>query len=148
MVGGRREHIKWFRKELEKEFELKHEVLGEGPGEVKEINFLGRTITLNDVHFFTADTLGRLERYDEAEAEFLTELRLFPNNGRAHANLAMLYRSQSRDDEVERTIDDLLAAMPSPEGYGLAAQLWTIFGEASRADAVRAEARERFPEAR
>ena len=107
-----------------------------------------RTITLNDVHFFTADTLGRLERYDEAEAEFLTELRLFPNNGRAHANLAMLYRSQSRDDEVERTIDDLLAAMPSPEGYGLAAQLWTIFGEASRADAVRAEARERFPEAR
>jgi tetratricopeptide (TPR) repeat protein len=107
-----------------------------------------RTITLNDVHFFTADTLGRLERYEEAEAEFLTELRLFPNNGRAHANLAMLYRSQSRDDEVERTIDDLLAAMPSPEGYGLAAQLWTIFGEPARADAVRAGARERFPDGR
>jgi tetratricopeptide (TPR) repeat protein len=107
-----------------------------------------RTITLNDVHFFTADTLGRLERYDEAEAEFLTELQLFPNNGRAHANLAMLYRSQSRDDEVERTIDDLLAAMPSPEGYELAAQLWTILGEPARADAVRADARERFPDGR
>ncbi len=103
-----------------------------------------RTITLNDIHFFTADTLGRLERYDEAEAEFLEELQLFPNNGRAQVNLAMLYRSQGRDDDVERTIASLLAAMPSPEGYGLAAQLWTIFGEPQRAATLRAQMRERF----
>ena len=103
-----------------------------------------RTITLNDIYFFTADTLGRLERYDEAEAEFLEELQLFPNNGRAQVNLAMLYRSQGRDDDVERTIASLLAAMPSPEGYGLATQLWTIFGEPQRAAALRAQMRERF----
>ena len=103
-----------------------------------------RTITLNDIHFFTADTLGRLERYDEAEAEFLSEIRLFPSNGRARANLAMLYRSQARDDEVERTIGSLLVAMPSPEGFGLAAELWTIFGEPQRAAELREQMRERF----
>ena len=106
-----------------------------------------RTITLHDIHFFTADTLGRLERSDEAEAEFLEELQLFPTNGRARANLAMLYRSQGRDAEVENTIDVLLSAMPSPEGYGLAAQLWTIFGEPQRAAELQAQMRERFPSA-
>ena len=103
-----------------------------------------RTLTLNEVHFYTADTLARLERQGEAEAEFREEVRLFPNNGRARASLAMLYRSQGKDAAVEQAIETLLRALPTPEGYGLAAQLWTIFGEAERAADLRARARERF----
>ena len=35
-------------------------------------------------------------------------------------------------------------AAPTPEGYAIAARLWTILGERSRAEAVRADARTRF----
>ena len=103
-----------------------------------------RTVTLTEVHFYTGDTLARLERSAEAEAQFREELRLTPHNARARASLAMLYRSQGRDAQVEQEIANLVAAVPTPEGYGLAAKLWNIFGEPDRAAAVLARAREQF----
>jgi hypothetical protein len=45
---------------------------------------------------------------------------------------------------VEQVIRDLMEAVPTPEGYALAARLWTILGERSRAEALRSAARARF----
>src|SRR5439155_17091654 len=42
-----------------------------------------------ELHFYAADTLSRLGRYDEAQAEFLEELKWFPQNTRARAGLAL-----------------------------------------------------------
>jgi arylsulfatase A-like enzyme/Flp pilus assembly protein TadD len=103
------------------------------------------TLQISELHFYAADTLGRLERYDEAEAEFLEELRYFPQNTRARAGLAMLYQANARPDEAERILDDMTRIMPTPESYALAARLYSMFGNRRQAEAVRAESRRAFP---
>jgi arylsulfatase A-like enzyme/Tfp pilus assembly protein PilF len=102
---------------------------------------------IGDLHYYLADTLGRLERYDEAEAQFKIELQSFPQNARAHANLAMLYQATGRADQANATLADMLRAAPTPESYALAARVWTMFGNRQQADAVRAEARRAFADA-
>lgn len=96
----------------------------------------GRTVKVPDVNYYLADSLARLERYQEAEAAFAAELAVFPNNARAHAGRAMLYRATGRDAESERAIAELLR-LGTPEARDLAAQLWTIFGEPEKAAALR-----------
>jgi tetratricopeptide (TPR) repeat protein len=104
-----------------------------------------RTVQLADVNYHIGDTLGRLERYAEAEPYFQAEVAMFPAHVRARAGLAMLYRVTGRQAESERAIADLLRFAPTREGYDVAAQLWTMFGEPGRAAAAKAEAR-RLPE--
>jgi tetratricopeptide (TPR) repeat protein len=111
--------------------------------EAREAN-AARTVRMLDVSYYLADCLARLERYGEAERLFLEELSLFPANARARAGLAMLYRAQTRDAEAERAIADLIRNSPTREGYDLAAQLWTMFGEPQKAAQARAAA-ERVP---
>jgi len=99
---------------------------------------------LAELHYYAADTYGRLERYPEAEAQFIAELRDFPENPRARGGLAMLYQATGKSDAASRTIADMLRVSPSPESYALAARLWTMFGNRAQADAVRAQARRAF----
>lgn len=100
-----------------------------------------RTVQLPDINYYIGDSLARLERYAEAEGAFRDELRVVPNHIRAHAGLAMLYRATGRIPESDRAIAELIQKSPTPEGYNVAAQLWTMFGEPAKAAAVREEAR-------
>jgi tetratricopeptide (TPR) repeat protein len=93
---------------------------------------------MTDLHFYTADTLARLERYPEAERHFRQEIRLFPQSVRARAGLAMLYRAQGRDAESDRAIEDMLRTSPTAEAHDMAAQLWTMFGQPQKAAEARA----------
>jgi arylsulfatase A-like enzyme/Tfp pilus assembly protein PilF len=102
------------------------------------------TLQITELHFYTADTLGRLERYAEAEAEFAAELKYFPHNVRARGGLAMLYQASGNPDAAARAVADMLRVTPTPESYALAARLYTMFGDRERADEVRAEARRTF----
>jgi arylsulfatase A-like enzyme/Tfp pilus assembly protein PilF len=97
-----------------------------------------------DLYYYAGDTLGRLERYHDAEVAFNEELKLFPLNTRARAGLAMLYQATDRADLADRTVRDMLRLTPSPDAYTLAARLYTMFGNRGEADAVRAEARRAF----
>lgn len=99
---------------------------------------------LEEFHLYLGEVLARLERDMDAEAEFREELRAFPRNVRAYASLAMLYHASNRDQAVEQTIDDLVVAAPTPDGYATAAELWTVVGQRARAEALRADARRRF----
>jgi tetratricopeptide (TPR) repeat protein len=103
-----------------------------------------RPVTLTEVHYYAGDTLARLGRNAEAEAAFKEEIRLFPQNARAYAGLAMLYRSLGRDKEVEQVIDAMTRMVPTSEGYALAIRLWTMFDEPQRAATLRSEARKRL----
>ena len=103
---------------------------------------------LAELHYYAGDTYGRIERYPEAERQFLAELRDYPQNIRARAGLAMLYQATGRTDAARQSIDQMLRATPTPESYSLAARLWTMFGNRQQADAVRAEARHAFADAR
>lgn len=98
-------------------------------------------VQIGELHFYTADTLGRLERYPEAEAEFDQELRFYPNNARAWAGLAMIYQATGRTEAAERTIHEMVVATPTPVTYALAIHLLTMFGNPRQADALRSEAR-------
>jgi arylsulfatase A-like enzyme/Tfp pilus assembly protein PilF len=100
-----------------------------------------------DLFYFAGDTLGRLERYHDAEAAFAEELKLFPMNARARSGLAMLYQATGRPDDAERMIRDMIRLTPTPETYGLAARLFTMFGRRADAEAVRAEGRRAFSDA-
>jgi arylsulfatase A-like enzyme len=99
---------------------------------------------LSELHLYFGESLTHLARYPEAEAEYREELRQFPRNLQAYTSLAMLYRASNRDDAVEDVLNELVAATPTPEGYGVAAQLWTMLGDRSRAEALRSDARARF----
>jgi arylsulfatase A-like enzyme/Tfp pilus assembly protein PilF len=96
-----------------------------------------RTFPTEDLHRLMGDTLGRLDRYAEAEQQFNAELRVFPYNLRARAGLAMLYRAQGRTADADRAIETMLRLSPTPAGVALAAQLWTMFGEPEKAEAAR-----------
>ena len=99
---------------------------------------------LEELHWYLGDTLGRLDRYADAEMQFREELRAFPRHIRAYSSLATLYRASNRTSGVEEILEALVEAAPTPEGYETAARLWTILGEPSRATALRADARTRF----
>ena len=103
-----------------------------------------RTMMLPELHYLLGDTLARLDRPAEAEAHFREELRVTPQDTRARSGLAMLYASQGESEAASRMIAELLEAVPTPEGYEVAAELWDLFGARRRAAAVRAEAAQRF----
>ena len=100
-----------------------------------------------ELYYYTGDTLGRLERYHDAEVAFNEELRLYPLNVRARAGLAMLYQATERPDEAEGAVRDMIRLTPTPDTFALAARLFTMFGNRQEADAVRAEARRAFADA-
>jgi predicted Zn-dependent protease len=78
-----------------------------------------------------------MERYKEAEPFLLEEVRFFPQNVRARAGLAMLYRAMGRDTESDRAVEEMLRAVPTPQTRVMAAQLYTMFGEPQKAQRVR-----------
>jgi tetratricopeptide (TPR) repeat protein len=100
--------------------------------------------TMADLHLYFGESLARLDRYPDAESQFRDELQAYPRNIQAYTSLAMLYRASNRDADVEDVLNEMVAATPTPEGYAVAAKLWTILGERSRAEALRSDARARF----
>jgi choline-sulfatase len=97
-----------------------------------------------DLHFHAGDTFLRLERYAEAEYQFLLELARFPRNMQARSALATLYHTTGRTGEAASIVADLVRLTPTPEGYAVAARLWTTFGDHREAAALRAKARQLF----
>jgi tetratricopeptide (TPR) repeat protein len=106
--------------------------------------YAGRTSQPVDLHYYLGDSLARLERYKEAEPYLREELRLYPQNTRAAAGLAMLCQVTGRADEADRVIRQMLRSAPNPDAFGRAAELYRLFGRPDREAAVRADARARF----
>jgi tetratricopeptide (TPR) repeat protein len=103
-----------------------------------------RTTQPSDLYFFIGDSLARLGRYEEALPYFVQELRLYPQNTRAWAGMAMLYQSEGRQADTERVIQSMLRNSPNPEAYERAEDLWRMFGRPDQVAAVHAEAAKRF----
>jgi arylsulfatase A-like enzyme/Tfp pilus assembly protein PilF len=97
-----------------------------------------------ELFYFAGDTLGRLERYHDAEVAFNAELQAFPLNARARAGLAMLYQATDRAELADRTVREMVELVPTPDSYATAARLFTMFGDRQEAETVRAEARRMF----
>jgi arylsulfatase A-like enzyme/Flp pilus assembly protein TadD len=102
------------------------------------------TLQITELHFYAGDTLARLERYPDAERQFIEELKYFPQNIRARGGLAMLYQASGKPEAAERMLEDMIRVTPTPDSYALSARLNTMFGNRKQAEAVKAEARRAF----
>jgi tetratricopeptide (TPR) repeat protein len=102
----------------------------------------GRPIA--ELHYYTAETLRRLNRDSEAEDQLLGELADFPDNLKARAALATLYHESGRSDEAVKAVASLMEIAPTADGYLLASRLLADFGERQKAAMVQAEAQRFF----
>jgi len=102
------------------------------------------TLQITELHFYAGDTLARLERYPDAEKQFIEELKYFPQNIRARSGLAMLYQASGKPEAASRMLEDMIRVTPTPESYALAARLNTMFGNRKQAEALKAEAKRAF----
>ncbi len=103
-----------------------------------------RASVVPDLQLMLGDAFVQLDRDAEAETAYREALQLAPENIRAYEGLATLYYSSNRSEAMTQTIDDLLEAVPTAEGYATAARVYLAAGDRSRANALRAEARRRF----
>jgi choline-sulfatase len=87
------------------------------------------------LHMVRGDLLGRLERLDEAEAEFETEIRWFPDNLTAYTDLAVVYYVTRRTDQARATLERMVEANPLPISMMLAARTAAQIGDTRAADA-------------
>lgn len=110
-----------------------------------------RTEQVADVRYLLADALARQNRFTDAEPWFVAEIAATPHHFRARAGLAMVRWELGRQDDARRTVADLEAAagrLGQAEGFMLAAQLWSMFGDDARARDAASRGRTGRPGAR
>ncbi len=70
---------------------------------------------IEDVHFYAADTLSRLERFSRGQnSKFDQQLRADPHHARASAGLATVYAKTGRTDEAGQVAVDMIRVSPTP----------------------------------
>jgi Flp pilus assembly protein TadD len=99
---------------------------------------------LEGLHTTLAAALAGANRSAEAEAACRDELRVFPRSLAAFTLLARIAGVAHDEATVESAVEELLAAVPTPEGYAAAVRVWRDLGAHARADALRSDARARF----
>jgi tetratricopeptide (TPR) repeat protein len=112
-----------------------------------EVKQSERGSVVRSLHFQRGDCLARLGRDAEAEREFQSELQAVPASAEARVGLAMLYRSQGRDEESRAALAGLItsAKAPSAEAYWIVVRTLNVLGDREAARSWAAQARDRFP---
>ncbi len=67
---------------------------------------------IESYHFSRGDILARMNRDDEAIAEFKQEIALFPLNRQTYANLYLVYMVRNQPAEAEQTLARMVGAIP------------------------------------
>lgn len=96
------------------------------------------------LQWYRGDSLARLDRHVEALEAFEAAIVEEPLEVRAYTSLATLQRATNRREDAAATVERLVRAVPTPEGYATAVRLSTVLGNRGRAAALRAEARVTF----
>jgi arylsulfatase A-like enzyme/tetratricopeptide (TPR) repeat protein len=115
--------------------------------QAEEANQLTKGAIILTLHSSMADCLARLGREREAEAEFVTEIKLAPWSAPGRVGLAILYRAQGRDADARDVLSALIAAQPKPdaEAYWAVVRTLSTLGDATAARDWSLKARARFP---
>ncbi|OFV80952.1 MAG: hypothetical protein A2Y78_00355 [Acidobacteria bacterium RBG_13_68_16] len=122
------------------------EVVEQAQARAKELQLS----SVYNLEFLRGDALARLNRGDEAEAAFRREIAAFPAHSHAYANLAVIRFIRGDRAGVDRLMDEMVRANPSPRAFLIAATTYGTLGEKEKAAAWRrrAEAAEGQPAAR
>jgi tetratricopeptide (TPR) repeat protein len=81
------------------------------------------------LHAARGDLLARLNRNEEAEQEFRTEIQLNPGVPDAYGSLVVLLATEHRLDEGTKLIFDMVKAAPKPHTYTVVAETLTAIGD-------------------
>jgi len=102
---------------------------------------------MRGLYFQTGDCLARLGREAEAERAFLAEIDQLPASAEARVGLAMLYRSQGKDEPARAALAGLVAAerVPTAEAYWTVVRTLSVLGDVEAARTWAAQARAKFP---
>jgi arylsulfatase A-like enzyme/Flp pilus assembly protein TadD len=74
------------------------------------------------LQFLRGDVLARMGRVQEAIDAYRREIAGFPQHTQAYANLAIIYFIEGRRGDVDRLMEQMVAANPHPGAYRVAAQ--------------------------
>jgi arylsulfatase A-like enzyme/tetratricopeptide (TPR) repeat protein len=113
----------------------------------EEANRLERGQVLLNLHASLADCLARIGREAEAEAEFQAEIKAAPWEASGRIGLAMLYRSQGKDEQAREVLSGLVAAQPKPDpdAYFAVVRTFSVLGDTSAARDWAVKAHRQFP---
>ena len=112
-----------------------------------EARRLERGLIVPGLHARTGDCLARLARDAEAESEFRREIEDVPSSADGRVGLAILYRSQGKDEAARAVLAELVTANP----HASANDYWTVvrtlagLGDVPAARDWAARARTAFP---
>jgi predicted Zn-dependent protease len=95
---------------------------------------------IESYHFARGDVLARMNRYDEAIAEFKREIALFPKTRQPYANLYLVYMVRNDPASAQRMIDEMIGAIPGKATLLFAAQTVGALGDARGAADFRRRA--------
>lgn len=96
-------------------------------------------------HFLRGDLLARMNRTNDAKAEFLEETRLFPSNLLAWQGLAAIYASERNLPETRRIIEEMVAKNPTPASYAGAVRTLIVLQDQNGAQSFLERGRKSFP---
>jgi tetratricopeptide (TPR) repeat protein len=104
-------------------------------------------LVVRDLHSGMADCLARSGREAEAEREFRAEIEAIPYSSEGRTGLAMLYRSQGRDQEARDVLEGVVTAHPraGADEYWTVVRTLSVLGDAVAAREWAGRARSRFP---
>jgi arylsulfatase A-like enzyme/Flp pilus assembly protein TadD len=102
-------------------------------------------VVQSGLHMLRGDVLARSGRPQEAEKEFLDELRLYPDRVDARVSLAALYASVNRRKEARRVVIDMVSRQPTPESFLLGMKTFRSTEDPEGEVQLRREARRLFP---
>ncbi len=89
------------------------------------------------LNFVRGDILARQNRIDDAIAAFHEEIRLYPHERQAYANLTAVYLLSGRRREANESMERLVRANPDPSSYELAAETFAQLHDDADAAAWR-----------
>jgi choline-sulfatase len=90
-----------------------------------------------NLEFLRGDALARMDRLEDADAAFRAEVAAFPANAQAYARLAVILFMKGDRPGLDRELNEMVRANPSPKSYLLAASTLDSLGEKERAVAFR-----------
>ncbi|HEU4888183.1 MAG TPA: tetratricopeptide repeat protein, partial [Thermoanaerobaculia bacterium] len=100
----------------------------------------GAAAPVPDLELTRGDALARVDRVEEAQAAFESEIAAFPNNRDAYTHLAILYAMLGRPSDAESTLERMFTANRSASTAELAAETWNVVENKSAANKWRQRA--------
>ncbi|HEX3070546.1 MAG TPA: sulfatase-like hydrolase/transferase [Thermoanaerobaculia bacterium] len=98
------------------------------------------------LHGARGDLLARLNRNQEAEQEFRTEIQLNPGVPDAYGSLVVLLATENRLEEAKNLVFEMVKASPRPHTYTVVAETLTAIGDDPGALYWANEGQKKYPQ--